>query len=131
MAGVQTLFFPDGCKMEGANFIDDSVQMRSVWGFGGYLTFNSAGKLIEHCPGSSLAVSHFPNINGFNAGKAEAVDLSCYTQTPAYDLILLHGQIIHPLLMKFMSSEQVVELLEEDQGIIKVFGPFFFLLSIK
>ena len=122
MAGVQTLYFKNGCKLEGANFIDDSVQMRSVWGFGGYLEFDNAGKLIDHCPGSALGAAHFPTITGFNSTTPEALDLTCYTQTPIYDLILIHGQMVHPLITKFITSAMIVELLEEDLEITDYYG---------
>lgn len=122
MAGVQTLLFQGNCVLEGARFINKGTQMRHIWGYGGILEFNETGKLIYHCPGSHLMAAHYPNVNGYNANRGEVLEMSCYTQTPAWDLILIDGQISYPQIIKFLSTGQVVELLEEELGIIDYYG---------
>lgn len=120
MAGVQNLHFDQGCILEGAHFVDNATQMRHIWGFGGYLKFDKTGKLYKHSPGNHLACEYFPDIN--NPSNEKLLDITCFTQTPTWDLILINGQISYPQITKFIASSEMVELLEDELKLINEFG---------
>lgn len=122
MAGVQSLCFEEGCVLEGAHFINDTTQVRHIWGFGGELCFDKTGKLTHHRPGNLLSYAHYPHY----AAKIEPVEdttqLSCCVNIYDYMLILVNGQISYPLLTKFMLSEVLIEYLENTLHFIDGLG---------